>query len=55
VDSGFAVEVVEAEVVVEDAVAATTNVSPNAFAPVESVIVRKNFLPGTANTPGVQE
>ena len=56
VDAGFAVEevdAVEAELAVEDAVAATTNVSPNAIAPVESVIARKNFFPGTANDPGV--
>lgn len=46
-------EAVEAELVVEEAVAATKNVSPNAIAPVESVIARKNFFPGTANTPGV--
>jgi hypothetical protein len=55
VDFGFTVEEGEAEVVVEEAVAATTNTSPYAFAPVESVSPMKNFLPGTANTPGVQE
>jgi hypothetical protein len=58
VDMAFAVEeveAVEAELVVEEAVAATTNVSPNAIAPVESVIARKNFFPGTANTPGVHK
>jgi hypothetical protein len=55
VDFGFTVEEGEAEAVVEEAVAATTNISPYAFAPVESVSPMKNFLPGTANTPGVQE
>jgi hypothetical protein len=49
------VETVETELVVEEAVAATTNVSPNAIAPVESVIARKNVFPGTANTPGVHK
>ena len=56
VGAGFTakdVEAVEAELAVEDAVAATTKVSPNAIAPVESVIARKNFFPGTANDPGV--
>lgn len=50
-----AIEAVEAELAVEEAVAATTNVSPNAIAPVESVIARKNFFPGTANIPGVHK
>jgi hypothetical protein len=53
VDAGLAVKEVEAELAVEDAAAATINVSPNAIAPVESVIARKNFFPGTANDPGV--
>jgi hypothetical protein len=55
VDFDFAVEDVEAELVVVEALAATTNLSPYAFAPVESVSARKNVLPGTANEPGVQE
>lgn len=48
-------EVCEAEEVVEEAVAATTNLSPNASTPVESMIERKKVLPGVANGPGVQE
>jgi hypothetical protein len=34
--------------------AATTNSSPNAMAPVESVSVRKNCLPDTRNGSGIQ-
>lgn len=52
---GFVVEVVEVELVVVEALAATTNLSPYAFAPAESVSARKNVLPGTAKDPGVQE
>jgi hypothetical protein len=48
-------EVREAEEVVEDAVAATTNLFPNASARVESMRERKKVLPEIANDPGVQE
>jgi hypothetical protein len=54
VDFGFAVTEGNVEVVV-GAVARTTNSSPYTSTPVESVSPTKNFLPGTAKTPGVQE